>query len=125
VSLHGRHIGWLGELHPQWRQSYELPLAPVLFELDLDALQQRTVPQVQAVSRLQPVERDWEEWQRWLTEGLAQLDRLPDWTLFQEASQKLEGLQLGSVVKALGEDRLDPADLPYAIWRIRPVGGVA
>jgi phenylalanyl-tRNA synthetase beta chain len=58
VSLHGRHIGWLGELHPQWRQSYELPLAPVLFELDLDALQQRTVPQFQAVSRLQPVERD-------------------------------------------------------------------
>ena len=58
VSLHGRHIGWVGELHPQWRQSYELPLAPVLFELDLDALQQRTVPQFQAVSRLQPVERD-------------------------------------------------------------------
>ena len=58
VSLHGRQIGWLGELHPQWRQSYELPLAPVLFELDLDALLQRTVPQFQAVSRLQPVERD-------------------------------------------------------------------
>jgi phenylalanyl-tRNA synthetase beta chain len=31
----GRAIGHVGELHPQWRQAYELPQAPVLFELDL------------------------------------------------------------------------------------------
>ena len=58
VSLGGREIGFVGELHPQWRQAYELPLAPVLFELDLDAVLQRPVPQFQAVSRMQPVERD-------------------------------------------------------------------
>ena len=28
-------IGCVGELHPRWRQAYELPQAPVLFELDL------------------------------------------------------------------------------------------
>ena len=37
VELDGRAIGHVGELHPQWRQAYELPQAPMLFELDLDA----------------------------------------------------------------------------------------
>ena len=58
VSLQGRVIGFVGELHPQWRQSYELPQAPVLFELDLEAVLARPVPCFEPVSRLQPVERD-------------------------------------------------------------------
>jgi phenylalanyl-tRNA synthetase beta chain len=58
VSIGGRGIGFIGELHPQWRQSYELAQAPMLFELDLDALLQRPVPVFQPVSKLQPVERD-------------------------------------------------------------------
>ena len=37
VLLGGQAIGFVGELHPRWRQSYELPQAPLLFELDLDA----------------------------------------------------------------------------------------
>jgi phenylalanyl-tRNA synthetase beta chain len=36
VLVDGQAIGFIGELHPQWQQKYELPLAPVLFELDLD-----------------------------------------------------------------------------------------
>ncbi len=58
VSVGGHAIGFVGELHPQWRQSYEVAQAPVLFELDLDAVLQRQVPLFKAVSRLQPVERD-------------------------------------------------------------------
>ena len=58
VSVDGRVIGFVGELHPQWRQSYEIAQAPVLFELELDALLQRRVPHFTAVSKLQPVERD-------------------------------------------------------------------
>jgi phenylalanyl-tRNA synthetase beta chain len=58
VSINGNGIGFIGELHPQWRQSYELAQAPMLFELDLDALLQRPVPVFQPVSKLQPVERD-------------------------------------------------------------------
>ena len=34
VMLDGRPIGWIGELHPRWQRKYELPSAPVLFELD-------------------------------------------------------------------------------------------
>ncbi|MGB4116540.1 MAG: phenylalanine--tRNA ligase subunit beta [Polaromonas sp.] len=58
VSVGGRAIGFVGELHPEWRQGYELAQAPVLFELDLDAVLKRSVPVFEPVSKLQPVERD-------------------------------------------------------------------
>jgi len=58
VSVAGKPIGFVGELHPQWRQSYELAQAPLLFELELDAVLQRHVPIFKTVSKLQPVERD-------------------------------------------------------------------
>jgi phenylalanyl-tRNA synthetase beta chain len=58
VSVSGRAIGFIGELHPQWRQAYEIAQAPVLFELELDAVLRRRVPSFTAVSKLQPVERD-------------------------------------------------------------------
>jgi phenylalanyl-tRNA synthetase beta chain len=58
VWLGDRCIGHVGELHPKWRQGYDLAQAPVFFELALDAVLQRDVPVFQAVSRHQPVERD-------------------------------------------------------------------
>jgi phenylalanyl-tRNA synthetase beta chain len=58
VLLEGRTIGHVGELHPKWKQAYELPSAPVVFELDLDAVQARAVPAAQAVSRFQAARRD-------------------------------------------------------------------
>jgi phenylalanyl-tRNA synthetase beta chain len=58
ISVQGRVIGFVGELHPQWRQGYELPQAPILFELELDAILKRRVPQFSNVSKHQPVERD-------------------------------------------------------------------
>ena len=58
VELDGRAIGFVGELHPRWRQAYELPSAPVLFELDLDAVLQRPLPAPQPLPRQQAVTRD-------------------------------------------------------------------
>jgi len=58
VLLNGLVIGHVGELHPRWRQAWDLPHAPVLFELDLDAVTQRGVPVAQPVAKLQAVERD-------------------------------------------------------------------
>ncbi|MDP1742936.1 phenylalanine--tRNA ligase subunit beta [Polaromonas sp.] len=58
VSLEGVPAGFVGELHPRWRQGYEFLQAPVLFELALDALIQRPVASFIPVSKLQPVERD-------------------------------------------------------------------
>ncbi|MEO7241674.1 MAG: phenylalanine--tRNA ligase subunit beta [Variovorax sp.] len=58
VWLHDRDIGVVGELHPRWRQSWELPYAPVLFELDLAAVLQRPLPLEHAVPKQQTVLRD-------------------------------------------------------------------
>ncbi len=58
VLLDGKAIGYVGELHPRWRQGYELAQAPVLFELELDAVLAREVPALQAMSKFQAVERD-------------------------------------------------------------------
>jgi phenylalanyl-tRNA synthetase beta chain len=58
VELDGRAIGHVGELHPQWRQAYELPVAPLLFELELDAVLARDVPAVQPVPKHQSSWRD-------------------------------------------------------------------
>jgi phenylalanyl-tRNA synthetase beta chain len=58
VLLDGAEIGVIGELHPKWRQGYELPQAPVLFELALDAVLARSLPKSAGVPRLQAVQRD-------------------------------------------------------------------
>jgi len=58
VLVDGRPAGWLGELHPKWQQRYELPQAPVLFELDAEALESVPLPQVTVPSRYPPVVRD-------------------------------------------------------------------
>ena len=58
VSVAGSVVGFVGELHPKWRLGYELSQAPLLFELELDAVLARQVPLFKAVSKRQPVERD-------------------------------------------------------------------
>ena len=58
VKLNGELVGYVGELHPRWRQSWDLQHAPIMFELDLEAVMQRVVPVAQGVARFQAVERD-------------------------------------------------------------------
>ncbi|MBL8416178.1 MAG: phenylalanine--tRNA ligase subunit beta [Propionivibrio sp.] len=58
VNVDGKVIGLVGELHPQWLQKYDLPLAPLLFELDLDALTLAALPQYSEISRQPPAIRD-------------------------------------------------------------------
>ena len=58
VLLGGVAIGFVGELHPKWRQAYDLAQAPLMFELDLDALLQRQVPAFTGVAKHQAVDRD-------------------------------------------------------------------
>jgi phenylalanyl-tRNA synthetase beta chain len=58
VTLDGEEIGWIGELHPRWQQKYELPQAPVLFELDAGPLLRVGMPAYRHVSKLPPVIRD-------------------------------------------------------------------
>ena len=58
VILNGVEIGFVGELHPKWRQAYDLATAPIVFELELDAVLLRTVAVAIAVSKHQAVQRD-------------------------------------------------------------------
>lgn len=58
VLLGEQVIGVIGELHPKWQQKYDLPLAPVVFEVDADALQQRDLPVYAEISKFPAVSRD-------------------------------------------------------------------
>lgn len=58
VLLDGVVIGHVGELHPRWRQLWELASAPVVFELSLEAVTARPVPVAQPVARHQSALRD-------------------------------------------------------------------
>ncbi|MEY3419202.1 MAG: phenylalanyl-tRNA synthetase, beta subunit, partial [Pseudomonadota bacterium] len=53
-----KNIGWIGELHPGLQQAYELPQAPVLFELDLEAIRDLGIPQPEELSKFPAVQRD-------------------------------------------------------------------
>lgn len=58
VWLGDKLIGYVGELHPRWVQSYELSATPVLFELELDDVLRRPLASFKAVAKHQPVQRD-------------------------------------------------------------------
>jgi len=58
VLVEGRPAGWIGELHPKWLSKYELPQAPILFELEADALTEVPLPRPEIPSRLPIVVRD-------------------------------------------------------------------
>jgi len=58
VESGGRVLGHLGELHPRWRQAFELAQAPVLFELDLEAVLERPLPAFVPLPRQQSASRD-------------------------------------------------------------------
>jgi phenylalanyl-tRNA synthetase beta chain len=45
-------------LHPEWVQKYDLPLAPVVFEVDFEAVKTVAVPAYAEVSKFPPVIRD-------------------------------------------------------------------
>ena len=58
VFVDDRLAGVVGELHPRWRQRWDMPQAPVLFELRLDAVVERALPQARPLPRQQAVQRD-------------------------------------------------------------------
>ncbi|MES2106689.1 MAG: phenylalanine--tRNA ligase subunit beta [Pseudomonadota bacterium] len=58
IECDGKPVGMIGELHPRLQQKYDLPLAPVVFEVDIAALQSLQVPQYHEISRFQAVTRD-------------------------------------------------------------------
>ena len=62
LELAGKHIGWLGELHPRWAQQCDLAHAPVGFELDAEAISASVFPAPAELSRQPVVIRDLAVW---------------------------------------------------------------
>ncbi|MET3131943.1 phenylalanyl-tRNA synthetase beta chain [Oxalobacteraceae bacterium GrIS 1.11] len=58
IEIDGKLVGFMGELHPRWLQKYDLPQAPLIFEVDAIALQQRCVPKYTEISKFPGVSRD-------------------------------------------------------------------
>ena len=58
VVLDGAPIGWVGELHPQWQQRFDLPGPVAVFEVDAAPLQRLDLAVYQPVSKFPPVIRD-------------------------------------------------------------------
>jgi phenylalanyl-tRNA synthetase beta chain len=57
IVRQGREVGWLGELHPSLVKELDFTHAPVLFELEMDALGVEK-PQYNEISRFPQVRRD-------------------------------------------------------------------
>ncbi|MBN8759555.1 MAG: phenylalanine--tRNA ligase subunit beta [Thiobacillus sp. 65-69] len=58
IQVEGRTVGCFGALHPRLVQSFDLPAAPLLFELDARALVWRSLPRHAGLSRFPLVRRD-------------------------------------------------------------------
>ncbi len=58
IHCDGRMVGWIGELHPQWQQRYDMAQPAVWFEVELDMLTRTSVPRMGEISKFLPVRRD-------------------------------------------------------------------
>ncbi len=58
ICINGAAVGIVGQLHPRWVQKYELPSAPVVFEIEAEYLQHLTMPVSTDISRQPLVQRD-------------------------------------------------------------------
>ena len=58
LSLDGKLLGWLGQLHPRLVRKLDLPEAPWVFDLDWAVLSQRSIPAARPVSEFPASRRD-------------------------------------------------------------------
>lgn len=86
IELDGKSVGWLGELHPRWVQKAELGQAPVVFEIDMEAASQGTMPELAELSRQPVVIRDLAVW---VDSGVAYQDLLKTLTRTVESDANL------------------------------------
>ena len=58
IEIDGTTVGVVGELHPRWRQSYDIPAPAIVFEIDARALMRRRLPVFAPLAKQQSVWRD-------------------------------------------------------------------
>jgi len=62
IEIEQRVVGWIGQLHPRWAQKYGLPGLAVLFEVDIEPLQQGSLPRASLIPEVPAVIRDIAVW---------------------------------------------------------------
>ena len=62
ILLNGQPAGWIGEVHPRWAQQLDMVHAPVVFEVDIDAISTVSLPAPAELSRQPIVIRDLAVW---------------------------------------------------------------
>ena len=58
ISVGGILVGSIGELHPKWQQKYDLPGAPILFEIDISVMKSIAALLFEPISRMPILRRD-------------------------------------------------------------------
>jgi phenylalanyl-tRNA synthetase beta chain len=58
IERNGQRVGFIGELHPRWRQAYELSGNAVVFEVEAQALMERALATFVPLAKQQPAWRD-------------------------------------------------------------------
>ena len=58
VLVSGKAAGWIGELHPRLVRAYEFAKAPLVFEIEQDALERTGLPLARPAPRFPTVRRD-------------------------------------------------------------------
>jgi len=92
VEVDGKQVGFIGELHPRWQQKYDLPQAPVLFEVDAEALRQRDLPRYSEISKFPGATRDL---------ALVVKQDVPAQALLDAFNAELASNSLGKLVQAV------------------------
>jgi len=92
VEVDGKQVGFIGELHPRWQQKYDLPQAPVLFEVDAEVLRQRDLPRYSEISKFPGATRDL---------ALVVKQDVPAQALLDAFSAELSSNPVGKLVQAV------------------------
>jgi phenylalanyl-tRNA synthetase beta chain len=90
ISLAGRDIGVIGELHPRLQQKHDLPKGAVLFQLELEPLLARPLPTARELSKFQPLQRDIAVW---VDESVTYLQIVTAIDIRSRADDRLSALQ--------------------------------
>ncbi|MFA5488528.1 MAG: phenylalanine--tRNA ligase subunit beta [Candidimonas sp.] len=76
IKRDGKEIGLIGEVHPRWAQESGLSQAPVVFEIDVEAISTGTLPRPGEISKQPVVIRDLAIWAEMDVSYKALLDTL-------------------------------------------------
>ena len=58
ILKNNKPVGWVGQLHPKWKQNFGIQEDVFLFEIDLEPLRKKVINEFKIPSKLLPVRKD-------------------------------------------------------------------